>query len=149
MRPEQATRPLFKEGCSHVLVPPELKRDCGHCHGLCCVLLYCSKSEGFPQDKPPGTPCIFLAADYRCSVHERLAEKGLSGCMAFDCLGAGQRLTRLLEGDVDELPGGGDPLRIPPEHHAPYGRRQRFVGKDFIDAFFIHAFLSRCAAGAA
>ena len=97
MRPEQATRPLFKEGCSHVLVPPELKRDCGHCHGLCCVLLYCSKSEGFPQDKPPGTPCIFLAADYRCSVHERLAEKGLSGCMAFDCLGAGQRLTRLLE----------------------------------------------------
>ena len=50
------------------------------------------------------------------------------------------------EGDVDELPGGGDPLRIPPEHHAPYGRRQPFVGKDFIDAFFIHAFLFQCAA---
>lgn len=70
--------------------------DCSQCCGLCCVALYFSKSDGFPCHKNAGTPCRNLQHDYTCSIHSALLHQGLKGCMAYDCFGAGQRITSLL-----------------------------------------------------
>jgi len=72
----------------------KLKIDCEKCSGLCCVALYFAKSEGFPADKAPGEPCKNLMSDFRCSIHSKLAQCKLKGCMAFDCFGAGQKVTQ-------------------------------------------------------
>ncbi|HAO61158.1 MAG TPA: hypothetical protein DCQ90_04280 [Erysipelotrichaceae bacterium] len=72
----------------------ELKIDCGKCSGLCCVALYCAKSDGFPSDKPAGKPCEYLLNDFRCAIHHELKERKMKGCLAYDCFGAGQKATR-------------------------------------------------------
>jgi uncharacterized protein YjbI with pentapeptide repeats len=72
-----------------------LRADCGKCFGLCCVALYFSASEGFPDDKEAGQPCLNLLPDYRCCVHDSLTERGLKGCRAFDCFGAGQKVAQV------------------------------------------------------
>lgn len=66
--------------------------DCERCCGLCCVALYFSSTEGFPEDKPAGKACINMCSDFRCTVHDQLARRGLKGCLAYDCFGAGQRV---------------------------------------------------------
>jgi len=71
-----------------------LKVHCEKCFGFCCVALYFSASEGFPTDKDAGTPCINLQPDFRCTVHEKLRQKGLKGCTAYDCFGAGQKVAQ-------------------------------------------------------
>ena len=73
-----------------------LQADCQNCFGLCCVALYFAASEGFPSDKEAGQPCPDLQTDFRCRVHKGLWEKGLKGCMAFDCFGAGQNTWQML-----------------------------------------------------
>jgi len=73
----------------------ELKIDCERCFGFCCVALYFSASEGFPQDKASGTPCINLQPNFRCSVHKNLITEGLKGCTSYDCFGAGQRVAQV------------------------------------------------------
>lgn len=77
-----------------------LKIDCKKCSGLCCTALYFSKTEGFPNDKPAGKPCTNLMSDYGCAVHNKLMQYNLKGCMAFDCLGAGQKVTSDIYGRV-------------------------------------------------
>lgn len=69
----------------------DLRGDCKNCFGFCCVALYFARSEGFPSDKDAGVPCRWLQPDFRCAVHDDLKEKGLKGCIAFDCFGAGQK----------------------------------------------------------
>ncbi|SDI08270.1 pentapeptide repeat-containing protein [Desulfosporosinus hippei] len=69
--------------------------DCEKCFGLCCVALYFAASEGFPNDKDAGQPCINLQRDFHCSIHQSLREKGMKGCMAFDCFGAGQKVAQV------------------------------------------------------
>lgn len=71
-----------------------LRIDCSRCCGLCCAALYFAKSEGFPADKPAGTPCGNLLPDFRCAVHADLAATGRKGCRAYDCFGAGQKVTQ-------------------------------------------------------
>lgn len=71
-----------------------LKIDCEKCFGFCCVALYFSKTEGFPNDKKAGTPCVNLKADFTCSDHKNLRKKGLKGCTAYDCFGAGQKVAQ-------------------------------------------------------
>lgn len=71
-----------------------LKIDCMKCSGLCCVALYCTKTDGFPADKEPGVPCRHLTAGFRCDIHRKLTEKGMRGCLAYDCFGAGQKVTQ-------------------------------------------------------
>lgn len=73
----------------------ELKIECEKCFGLCCVALYFSSSEGFPTNKNAGEPCINLQSDFTCSVHNNLRNKGLKGCTAYDCLGAGQKVAQI------------------------------------------------------
>ncbi|GGS33953.1 pentapeptide repeat-containing protein [Actinokineospora fastidiosa] len=72
----------------------ELHSDCSRCHGLCCVALAFTRSADFPVDKPAGTPCGNLLADFRCGVHDRLRDNGYAGCTVFECFGAGQRVSQ-------------------------------------------------------
>ncbi|KGK88106.1 hypothetical protein DP73_13460 [Desulfosporosinus sp. HMP52] len=75
--------------------------DCEKCFGLCCVALYFAASEGFPNNKDAGQPCINLQPDFRCSIHQTLREKGMKGCMAFDCFGAGQKVSQISFSGLD------------------------------------------------
>ncbi|MFB7089593.1 pentapeptide repeat-containing protein [Streptomyces sp. NPDC056296] len=74
---------------------PDLQADCGSCFGLCCVALPFSRSSDFPVNKSAGTPCGNLQEDFRCGIHERLRDKGYSGCTVFDCFGAGQKVSQV------------------------------------------------------
>lgn len=78
-----------------------LKADCSRCCGICCVALYFSASEGFPRDKAAGEACCHLQADSRCAIHSELHRRGLKGCMAFDCFGAGQKVTQTSYAGLD------------------------------------------------
>ena len=71
-----------------------LRIDCEKCCGLCCVALYCMKTDGFPENKAAGVPCRHLRSDFRCDMHECLAEKKMKGCLGYDCFGAGQKVTQ-------------------------------------------------------
>ncbi|MEV7429139.1 pentapeptide repeat-containing protein [Nocardioides sp. NPDC092400] len=84
---------------AHIDHRSHLRADCARCTGLCCVALAFAPSADFAIDKPAGTPCPHLAGDSRCSIHDRLPERGFRGCTTYDCFGAGQRVV----GDV--LPG--------------------------------------------
>lgn len=79
----------------------ELRADCGDCFGLCCVALAFTRSADFARDKPAGEPCGHLGADHRCGIHDRLRERGYPGCTAYDCLGAGQKVSRHTFGGRD------------------------------------------------
>jgi len=68
--------------------------DCARCEGLCCVALAFDRSEHFAFDKAAGVPCPHLGADHRCRVHDERAERGLGGCIRYDCGGAGARVVR-------------------------------------------------------
>ncbi|WP_243407874.1 pentapeptide repeat-containing protein [Frankia canadensis] len=78
-----------------------LRADCGRCAGLCCVAPGFAASADFPISKPPGVPCRNLTAAFTCGVHGELRERGFHGCVAFDCLGAGQRITEHTFAGVD------------------------------------------------
>jgi uncharacterized protein YjbI with pentapeptide repeats len=87
-----------------------LSSDCGKCFGLCCVALYFSASEGFPTNKDAGKPCINLKSDFSCVVHMNLRKKGLKGCTAYDCFGAGQRVAQVTY-------SGHDWIQVPESAH--------------------------------
>lgn len=75
-----------------------LRADCARCAALCCVAFAFDRSVLFAFDKPAGVPCPNLDRCDRCRVHERLDAEGLSGCRAYDCAGAGQRVTAMFAG---------------------------------------------------
>ena len=78
-----------------------LKADCGRCFGLCCVAPAFSASADFAIDKPAGHACPNLGADFRCGIHARLRERGFPGCVAYDCFGAGQKVSQVTFGGQD------------------------------------------------
>lgn len=82
-------------------IQARLKIDCAKCSGLCCVALYCVKTDGFPADKEAGVPCGHLLPDFRCDIHSELVSKKLRGCLAYDCFGAGQKVTQNSSFDGD------------------------------------------------
>jgi hypothetical protein len=77
----------------------DLVADCGRCSGLCCVAPAFARSADFALDKPAETPCPHLRtsvpgrSDAPCGIHAELLDRGFPGCVAFDCFGAGQRVT--------------------------------------------------------
>lgn len=79
----------------------ELRADCNRCCALCCVAPAFSASADFAIDKAAGVPCPNLRADFRCSIHDQLRPRGFRGCAAFDCLGAGQKVTQVTFGARD------------------------------------------------
>ncbi len=72
-----------------------LTAGCESCFGLCCVALPFSASSDFAVDKEGGQPCHNLRDDFRCSIHERLRDRGFPGCTVFDCFGAGQKVSQV------------------------------------------------------
>lgn len=78
-----------------------LKINCEKCSGLCCVALYCMKIDGFPANKETGVPCQYLRPDFHCDIHAKLGSKNMRGCLAYDCFGAGQKVTQNLFPKVD------------------------------------------------
>lgn len=95
-----------------------LRGDCQRCAALCCVGLAFDGGALFAQDKPAGTPCPHLSARGGCNIHAQRALRGFSGCIGYDCLGAGQHVTQeLFQGRSwrDEphlLPGMLDAFRV-------------------------------------
>lgn len=75
-----------------------LRADCAQCAALCCVALAFDRSEHFAHDKPAGEACAMLSACGTCRIHGERAARGYGGCIAYDCLGAGQRATRMFAG---------------------------------------------------
>lgn len=73
----------------------ELTIDCKKCSGLCCVALFCSKMDGFPEDKQADVPCKYLQTDFKCEIHTQLSKKNMKGCLTYECFGAGQKVTQL------------------------------------------------------
>jgi hypothetical protein len=70
-----------------------LKTDCSKCAALCCLALAFDKGKDFAFDKNPGEPCRNLSG-HDCSIHDRLTREGFPGCVAYDCLGAGNRVVQ-------------------------------------------------------
>lgn len=75
-----------------------LRPDCARCFALCCTAFGFSRSADFAVDKPAGSPCRNLAADFSCTIHENLEPRGFRGCAVFDCFGAGQKVSQELFG---------------------------------------------------
>lgn len=74
---------------------PDLVADCTRCAALCCVWSAFDASDDFAFSKPAGVACRNLRRDHRCAIHDQLVGRGLRGCAAYDCHGAGPRATRL------------------------------------------------------
>jgi len=79
-------------------LPSDLRADCSRCTGLCCVAQAFYAIQGFAFDKPAHTACRYLTRDNRCAIHNSRASRGFPGCVAFDCYGAGQRVTKMFNG---------------------------------------------------
>ena len=80
-------------GANGVHVP--LRADCSSCAALCCVVPAFVRSAQFAITKPAGVPCPHLDS-YRCAIHADLRGRGFAGCVAYDCFGAGQRVTAVV-----------------------------------------------------
>lgn len=72
--------------------------DCAGCIGLCCVALSFDRGPLFVADKAAGDACPNLGADHCCAIHDHLQAEGYAGCIAYDCLGAGQLVTAMFRG---------------------------------------------------
>lgn len=82
------------EPSSPALERQSLRPDCPNCFALCCTAFGFSRSADFALDKPAGSPCQNLAADFSCTIHDRLRPRGFRGCTVFDCFGAGQNVSQ-------------------------------------------------------
>jgi hypothetical protein len=76
----------------------DLRADCANCAALCCMALAFDRSRQFAIDKPAGQSCLHLDACGACTIHHERVERGFPGCVNFDCLGAGQRVTQAVFG---------------------------------------------------
>jgi hypothetical protein len=98
-----------------------LQPDCSRCVALCCLSLAFDRSALFAFDKAAGSACSHLGARHRCNIHAQRERRGFGGCAAYDCLGAGQRVTQ-------ELFGGrswrDDPALVAPMMEAFWAMRQ-------------------------
>src|SRR4051812_16080989 len=79
-------------------VRADLRADCANCFALCCVVLRYNADTDFALTKPAGTPCVNLATDDRCTIHSELRPRGFSGCVVYDCQGAGQKTSQVTFG---------------------------------------------------
>lgn len=84
----------IKQDTKYEIIQSKLKIDCDKCSGLCCVALFCAKTDGFPENKNAGVPCKYLNSNFKCDIHSSLFEMKMKGCLAYDCFGAGQKVTQ-------------------------------------------------------
>ena len=86
------------ESLPHPAERPSLRPDCTNCFALCCTAFGFSRSADFALDKPAGSACSNLSADFSCTIHDTLRPRGFRGCTVFDCFGAGQTVSQGLFG---------------------------------------------------
>ncbi|MEP1930336.1 MAG: hypothetical protein ABJJ37_03565 [Roseibium sp.] len=77
-----------------MLQPIDLTPDCLNCAALCCVVFPFDKSESFGIDKAAGEICANLSDKCECRIFEDRQQLGFRGCVAYNCYGAGQRVTQ-------------------------------------------------------
>lgn len=87
--------------------------DCNSCLGLCCIAHSFSIGDEYSIDKQQYVPCPNLDKNYRCSIHKKLDEEGMSGCSSFNCWGAGQRACKRV-------------IKKPNWQHIPYTAQNLF-----------------------
>ena len=73
----------------------DLSPDCERGCGLCCVAPAFAESSDFAITKEAGCACPHLTPEFRCEIHSVLRARGFPGCVAYDCFGAGQKVTQL------------------------------------------------------
>jgi len=73
---------------------PVLEPQCENCAALCCVVFAFDRSESFGFDKAAGEVCPNLVACGKCGIFPEREKLGFRGCIAYDCFGAGQRVTQ-------------------------------------------------------
>jgi uncharacterized protein YjbI with pentapeptide repeats len=83
-------------------MPPALHADCSQCFALCCVAPAFTRSADFAIDKPADTRCPNLLVDHGCGIHTELRLRGFRGCTVFDCFGAGQQVSQVTFGGVED-----------------------------------------------
>jgi hypothetical protein len=91
----------------------DFSADCSNCAALCCLALAFDAGDRFAHDKPAGMPCHNLHASnprQGCTIHKDLTSAGYSGCVAYDCLGAGQRVTALFSETWKDTPRLAGPM---------------------------------------
>jgi hypothetical protein len=88
------TRVVHPAVWNSIMTTIDLRADCANCVALCCVMLAFDRSSLFAIDKAAGEPCPHLDACGACTIHSERAERGFLGCVNFDCMGAGQRVTQ-------------------------------------------------------
>jgi hypothetical protein len=98
-----------------------MRAECARCAALCCVALAFYRSDSFAIDKANGEPCPHLSIAGRCGIYTVRAEQGFPGCVDYDCLGAGQRVTQELFGGRSWLE---DPSLLAPMTRAFVAMRQ-------------------------
>ncbi|MFY0596024.1 MAG: hypothetical protein JXQ85_06315 [Cognatishimia sp.] len=81
---------------------PDLTADCTKCAALCCAAYPFDEDEDFALLKEVDSPCPNLSKScFDCTIHAKLAKSGFSGCVAYSCAGAGQRVTQeLFDGET-------------------------------------------------
>jgi hypothetical protein len=84
--------------CEFIMRRPDLLSDCASCAAVCCIATAFEASEDFAFDKRAGVGCRHLTPDCRCAIHTDRVERGFSGCVVYECYGAGQRVTRMFAG---------------------------------------------------
>jgi len=72
---------------------PDLSPNCESCAALCCVVFAFDKSDSFGIDKAACEVCPNLDESDHCRIFATRREMGFGGCIAYDCHGAGQRVT--------------------------------------------------------
>ena len=77
--------------------------DCANCAALCCLAFAFDKGERFAHDKDAGEACKHLT-QHQCAIHDDLETRGYKGCVAYECLGAGQRVTAMFGQSWREVP---------------------------------------------
>ncbi len=78
-----------------------LTTDCSACVGLCCKAFQFEPGPDFAIHKPAGHGCPNLGSDFTCTIHADRVDQGFSGCLVFDCQGAGQRIVNEVYSDFD------------------------------------------------
>ena len=82
-------------------IRPDKRSDCSRCVALCCIAYPAERSPGFAATKAAGEPCPNLDSCGQCRIYDRRTEAGFSGCLEFECFGAGQYVVQQLFGGRD------------------------------------------------
>jgi len=76
--------------------PITLTADCARCAALCCVAYPFERGDKFGVGKAASEPCPNLNGAGQCGIYAEREARGFSGCIAYDCVGAGSWTTQAL-----------------------------------------------------